>query len=369
MANLVRASSSRLIQKYRNDEGAHQRFVAIAEAYDALSHSETRQIYDRYGHDGLAQHRQGGGQRHHDPFDLFSSFFGGGGHYGGQRQGPHMELPVALPLKDFYVGSEREFAVEKQEICDACEGSGSADGHVDHCPQCGGAGIVIQKHMLAPGIFQQIQMACDKCGGKGKIVRLPCKQCGGSRVMRKTSTYMLTVEKGAPKGSKILFENEADASPDWVAGDMIVQLEEEDAKMGESQELRVDGAFFRRNGKDLFWKEVLSLREAWMGDWTRNLTHLDGHVVQISRKRGESVQPNAVEIIEGEGMPLPSEEQHGSEEQFGALHVEYAVVLPDQMENGMEKEFWALWEKWRKKNGVNLERDNGRPPGPIRDEL
>ena len=280
-----------------------------------------------------------------------------------------MELRIGLPLKDFYTGSDREFTVDKQEICDSCEGSGSSDGHVDHCPQCGGSGMVIQKHMLAPGIFQQTQMGCDKCRGNGKIIRSPCKICGGSRVVRKTSTYNLAVEKGAPKGSKILFENEADASPDWVAGDLIVHLEELEPEMDDFEESRVDGSFFRRNGPDMFWKEVLSLREAWMGDWTRNLTHLDGHVVQLSRNRGSPVQPNSVEIVQGEGMPLPTEERQSNDEEFGALHVEYAVVLPDQMESAMEKEFWTLWETWRKRIGVDLGKDSGRTTAAIREEL
>ena len=330
--------------------------MAIAEAYEVLSDSESRQIYDRYGHDGLARHRQGGGQRHHDPFDLFSQFFGGGGHFGGsgQRRGPDMELRVGLPLKDFYMGNEREFSVEKQEICETCEGSGSADGHVDLCSQCGGAGVVVQKHMLAPGIFQQIQMGCDRCGGKGKIVKSPCKECGGSRVARKTSTYNLVVERGAPKGARILFENEADASPDWVAGDLIVHLEELEPEIEKTTEGRVDGTFFRRSGNDVYWKEVLSLREAWMGDWTRNLTHLDGHVISLGRKGGDSIQPNTVEVLKGEGMPLPIEEQQQNEDEFGSLHVEYAVILPDQMEAEMEDDFRALWNKWHKKSGVRI---------------
>ena len=52
------------------------------------------------------------------------------------------------------------------------------------------------------------------------------------------------------------------------------------------------------------------------------------------------------------------DDQHDS---HGKLYVEYVVVLPDQMEGGMEKEFWGVWEKWRKKNGVNLLKDSGRP--------
>jgi len=108
-----------------------------------------------------------------------------------------------------------------------------------------------------------------------------------------------------------------------------------------------------------------------MGDWTRNLTHLDGHVVQLSRKQGEVVQPLAVETVKDEGMPIWHEghmHEHDHGEEFGSLNVEYSVVLPDQMESGMRKDFSALWEKWRKKNGVDLGKDTGRPV-PARDEL
>ena len=282
-----------------------------------------------------------------------------------------MEVRVSVPLSDFYNGHEHEFSIEKQQICEECEGSGSADGTVETCGQCNGRGMVIQKHMLAPGIFQQVQMGCDKCGGKGKTIKHPCKVCGGSRVVKKTASHTLHVEKGMPKGSRIVYENEADESPDWVAGDLVVQVGEKEAEYGDEGQ-RTDGAFFRRKGRDMFWKEVLSLREAWMGDWERNLTHLDGHVVRLGRTRGEVVQPNQVEVVNGEGMPVWLQEQEQSragEEEFGQLHVDYTVVLPDQVERPMEKEFWALWEKWRKKIGVNLAKDSGRPRQAEHSEL
>lgn len=363
--------------KTRGNDSAHDKFVAIAEAYDALSTPETRRIYDQYGHEGLQQHKQSGGGHGpaHDPFDLFSRFFGGSGHFGhaggGQRRGPDMEVRVLLPLRDFYNGRETEFSVEKQQICEECEGSGSADGAVDTCQKCGGRGMVVQKHMLAPGIFQQVQMGCDVCGGRGQTIRTPCKVCGGSKVVRKVETHSLSVEKGVPRGERIVYENEADESPEWVAGDLVVRLDEQTPELGSADEERTDGTFFRRKGKDLFWKEVLSLREAWLGDWTRNLTHLDGHVVRLGRPRGQVVQPNTVEIVKGEGMPVwHGDHQHDPvEEETGALYVEYAVVFPDQMDKSMEKDFWALWEKWRKKNGVDLKKDSGRPEVKAHDEL
>ena len=384
----------------RGDESVLKKFVQVSEAYEALSNSETRRIYDQYGHEGLEQHRQGGGAaRHHDPFDLFSRFFGGGGHFGhggGQRRGPNMEATVQIPLRDFYNGVDTDIHVEKQTICEQCEGTGSADGQVDTCDQCGGRGVVIQKHMLAPGIFQQVQSMCGLCGGSGKSIRHPCHACAGSKVVRKVTTHSLHVDPGMPKGVRLNFENEADESPDWVAGDLIVKLVEKTPTLGgrsssssrekandddddddDDEEMdRADGTFFRRKGIDLFWTEVLSLREAWLGDWTRNITHLDGHVVRLSRPRGQVVQPSAVEVLKGEGMPIWSEDPHrppppkgvnSKHHAFGALHVTYLVVLPDQMNPTMEKDIWTVWDQWHRKVGVDLATDSGgrRPRSSI----
>ncbi|KAI4644227.1 hypothetical protein J4E93_006127 [Alternaria ventricosa] len=355
--------------KNPGDDEASGKFVEIAEAYEVLSKKETRKIYDQYGHDGIKQHKEGGGPRQHDPFDLFSRFFGGSGHFGhqgGERRGPNMEVRVALPLRDFYNGRRTEFTIEKQAICSACEGSGSEDGHVETCGTCGGRGIRIQRQQLAPGLFQQVQVHCDQCHGKGKTIKKPCPVCHGSRVIREAESHDLEIEKGMPKGVRITYENEADESPDYVAGDLIVHLVEAEPAMGEQNHERTDGTFFRRRGKHLFWREVLSLREAWMGGWTRNITHLDGHIVQLSRKRGEVVQPNMVEIVKEEGMPVWAQQLENHEGlQYGDLHVEYIVVLPDQMEKSMEKEFWSVWEKYRAKKGVSIDAELGRPTEPI----
>ncbi|KAF1942441.1 DnaJ protein-like protein [Clathrospora elynae] len=367
-----------LSKKYHPDKNhgsdtAAQKFVEVASAYEVLSDKETRKIYDQYGHDGIQQHKQGGGggsRQQNDPFDLFSRFFGGSGHFGhhgGERRGPNMEVRVAVPLRDFYNGRKTEFTIEKQAICSACEGTGSEDGHVETCDTCGGRGVRIQRQQLAPGLFQQVQMHCDACQGKGKTIKHPCPVCSGSRVIRESETHVLEIEKGMPKGVRITYENEADESPDYVAGDLVVHLAESEPALGQLEHERTDGTFFRRRGKDLFWREVLSLREAWMGDWTRNITHLDGHIVQLSRPRGSVVQPHAVEIVKDEGMPIWHQQLENNEGlQFGDLHVEYVVVLPDIMEKSMEKEFWSVWEKYRKKKGVQIDGHLGRPEGAIK---
>src|ERR671934_2829378 len=56
---------------------AEERFKEVVEAYEVLSKSETRQLYDRYGHAGL---RGGGFTPGHFDFgslsDIFAAFFG-----------------------------------------------------------------------------------------------------------------------------------------------------------------------------------------------------------------------------------------------------------------------------------------------------
>src|SRR3954462_13435070 len=73
-----------------DEPDAEERFREVSEAYEVLSNSETRQLYDRYGHAGL----KGGGYRPtHTDFgnlgDLFSAFFGDdlfGGAAGGRTR-------------------------------------------------------------------------------------------------------------------------------------------------------------------------------------------------------------------------------------------------------------------------------------------
>ncbi|KAI5807486.1 DnaJ domain-containing protein [Peziza echinospora] len=340
--------------KNPGNEEAQSKFVELATAYEALSNAESRRIYDQYGAEGLKQHEQqrNGGGGHHDPFDVFSRFFGGGGHFGGshQRRGPNMEVRVSVPLKDFYTGQEVEFELEKQQICEECEGTGSADRRTETCHHCNGRGARIQKHMIAPGMFQQVQVVCDACGGKGQLITDPCPICHGHKVVRKVDSHILTVEKGAPTNIRVAFESEADAHPDYVAGDLIVTIEEKAPDLSgpvsadaRDDEPPTDGIFMRRRGKDLVWKEVLSLREALFGDWIRNITHLDGHLVRLGRKKGEVIQPGFVDVIPGEGMPIWNSD---SGDEFGNLVVEYEVILPDLAQKEFLRDLQAVFEKY-----------------------
>jgi DnaJ-class molecular chaperone len=51
--------------------------LTILLAYEVLSDDDLRQVYDRYGEDGVKQKQSGGGQQQNPFGDFFSQFFGG----------------------------------------------------------------------------------------------------------------------------------------------------------------------------------------------------------------------------------------------------------------------------------------------------
>ncbi|XP_042495274.1 chaperone protein DnaJ-like [Macadamia integrifolia] len=61
------------------------KFKELAQAYEVLRDLDNRQIYDQYGEDALKE-GMGGDAGAQDPFDIFQSFFGGGGSSRGRRQ-------------------------------------------------------------------------------------------------------------------------------------------------------------------------------------------------------------------------------------------------------------------------------------------
>jgi len=62
---------------------AVEKFKQISEAYEVLSNADKRELYNKYGKDGLKE----GGFSGSNPFDIFASFFGDFGGFGGSRKG------------------------------------------------------------------------------------------------------------------------------------------------------------------------------------------------------------------------------------------------------------------------------------------
>ncbi|KIY44036.1 DnaJ-domain-containing protein [Fistulina hepatica ATCC 64428] len=329
----IKAAYKRMSKRYHPDKNnspdAEAKFIEVAHAYEVLSDEETRRIYDQYGEEGLKA-REGGGQRHTNPFDMFSSFFGRG-HPGNQqaRRGPSSLVQMEVTLADIYTGASLEFDLKKKILCDHCRGTGAAsDSDIHTCSGCGGSGVKIVKQQIFPGMFAQSQMTCDECGGRGKKVVKQCPHCHGEKLIDHVSHYTLDLDPGVPEGHDYIYEGEADESPDWEAGDVIIRVQS-----------RVESGGFRRKESSLYWKETIGVDEALLG-FERNLTHLDGHIVRLIREG--VTQPGFVQVVHGEGMPVFEQSTYGD------LYVEYNVVLPLELSPDTRRELQQVFGAKRK---------------------
>lgn len=120
-------------------------------------------------------------------------------------------------------------------------------------------------------MFQNVQMHCDQCGGRGKVTKHLCGVCHGHRIVETTSTLDLHVDRGLPEGAEVIFPGEADESPDYAAGDVVVRVRSK----------RVAGGFVRKES-NLYWKETLTVAEALLG-FKKTVQGLDGHAIILQR--------------------------------------------------------------------------------------
>jgi len=309
--------------KNPGNQEASKKFMDIGNAYEVLSDESKRRIYDQYGEEGLKQGGSGGAQ-FRNPFDIFSSF-GFGQQQGQQEQkkGVNIEIPLEVSLKDLYLGQELKVAHKKQVLCPKCRGTGAKDpDDVYVCPECKGSGTKIYTQQLGPGFMTQTQRTCDKCGGKGKIVKTTCPFCQGKKVSVDEDTFTITVERGMPDGHQIVFEQEADESPEVTPGDVIFKIKTMPHKR------------FERRGNDLHMKMTISLLEALVG-FSKNIKHLDGHEVIV--KRDEVTKPGEIINIEGEGMP-----HHNYSSQSGNLYIEFIIKMPAKLTEEQKQGFRNL---------------------------
>merc|ERR1719382_1566546 len=295
-------------------------------AYEVLSNPEKRKLYDQAGEQGIKEGGSGGGGGM-NPMDIFDMFFGGGGGdpFGrgggfGRQRGPrrtkNLVHQLSVSLEDMYNGTTRKLALQKNVICDACEGLGGKAGAVQKCPNCRDSGMQVRIQQLGPGMMQQIQSMCGECHGEGERVdpKLRCKKCNGRKVNRERKILEVSVDKGMEDGQKVTFSGEGDQEPGLEPGDIIIVLDEK------------AHALFKRNGQDLIMKMDISLTEALTG-LKKAVKTLDDRTLVIQTVRGEVIKSGDLKMVRGEGMP-----QYRNPFEKGRLIIQFNVVFPPSLE-------------------------------------
>ena len=302
-----------------DDPQAEEKFKEAAEAYEILSDPERRATYDRYGHEGL---RSGGWSPSYDAFgslsDLFDAFFGGGGGgggffggRGGPRQGGDVAVAVEISLSEAARGASVEVAYEAVGVCGNCNGNGAEPGTpITTCERCGGAG---QLQAVSRTPFGQVMrtMACDVCGGEGKVAQTPCKRCRGRGREVTSHTLKVDVPAGISDGQRIRLSGRGHSGdPGAPQGDLyvVVHIAEDER--------------FLRDGDDLVCVLDVPAPLAALGA-TLEVPTLDGPE-SIDVPAG--TQPGEILVLRGKGMP--GLRRAG---RLGDLRVVVNVVIPRRL--------------------------------------
>ena len=232
----IKKAYRKLARKYhpdRNpgDEEAEKKFKEISAAHDVLSDPEKRKEYDA---GGMFEFGGGGGQ---GPFgaggpaggfggfdfgDILGSVFNRGGGRGPQTQqvrGRDLETEVALSFDQAINGTQISVTVPKSSRCGTCHGSGAKPGtSPTTCPRCQGRGVESQ----GQGLFS-ISQPCPQCGGAGQIIEDPCPTCGGSGLTQQTKRYKVNIPAGVKDGSRIRLAGKGEDGPQGgPPGDLYV---------------------------------------------------------------------------------------------------------------------------------------------------
>jgi molecular chaperone DnaJ len=118
-------------------------------------------------------------------------------------------------------GLSIDIQVPRMEECGRCTGKGAEpeDG-LTTCPICRGRGEVIYQQA-----FLSVRRTCSQCGGRGQIIRRPCKECKGEGYQRRERKLKVNIPAGVDNGTQLRLSQEGQPGANGgPPGDLYVVL-------------------------------------------------------------------------------------------------------------------------------------------------
>ncbi|MEA3476409.1 MAG: molecular chaperone DnaJ [Candidatus Cloacimonadota bacterium] len=350
----IKSAYRRLAMKYhpdknRDDPNAAEKFKEASEAYEILSDSKKRNLYDQFGHAGVdSQFGAGGFQwsnfTHAGDFSdifgdlggIFENFFGGAfGGFGARtrrysaNRGEDLKISLSLTLEEIATGVSKKIKVNTKSECEYCHGTGSADGKISTCPLCNGTGQVRQVRQSFFGQMSTIA-TCPKCQGKGTIIKNKCTHCYGEGRISKVKTVKIDIPAGVAGGQYLNLRGQGNAGKQGgPSGDILVFIKEK----------RND--IFERDGQDLICTFPITVSKAVLGG-SIDVPTLQKH---IKMRIPSGIQPGKVFRLRSQGLPYLNSSRKGD------LYVKIIVVIPTKL-SSEEREYYKRLEIFDEKRNL-----------------
>jgi molecular chaperone DnaJ len=346
----IKRSFRKLAQQWHpdvsTDPDADARFKEINEAYQVLSDAQRRQAYDMFGRAGVGGTGAGG----YGPFggfqgfgDIFDAFFGGAAPGGTARRtrrpsGADLRYDLTLTFEEAIRGAEKDLTFTALDGCEACNGSGAAEGSTPAtCPQCGGSGEVREVRSTLLGQMVNVT-PCGRCRGTGQVIEHPCPTCRGDGRVERKRTLRVTVPPGIDDGHQIRLTGEGEAAPrGGTPGNLYVVTHVEEHPL------------LKRDGTELYLQLSLSITQAALGAQVPIVTPDGEELLEVK----PGTQPGTEIRRRGKGVPYLR--RPGTR---GDLHVLVDVEVPTRLSDRQRE----LLERFAAESG-ELSTDGHDGPG------
>lgn len=326
----IKKAYRKLALKYHPDKNkepsAEEKFKEVAEAYEILSDSKKREIFDKYGEEGLKAGGGGGGGGPSagapggaspggftytwsgDPNETFKMFFGNSNPFSmffGENGGDDDESFGGFQRGFGGFGPGSNFNI------------GGPGGGMHGAG--GGSNLQKKKSQDAP-IFHDLLVSLeDIASGTTKKMKISRKVLNPDNRSTHIEDKVLTIDvkPGWKAGTKITFPREGDQGPNTIPADIVFVVKDK------------SHPFFKRDGSDLVYTAKIGLKEALCGT-TITVPTLDGRKKQVVIT--DVINPHTEKHIPGEGLPYPKQTN-----KRGDIIVKFDIKFPDSL-NGVQKQ-------------------------------
>jgi DnaJ family protein A protein 2 len=252
MDELKKSYKKLCIQHHPDKGGDENEFKKISEAYNILKDPEKRDVYDKFGVDGL----QNGMAQNVDVQSMMENLFGFG--FGGKqsqnRPPPPQFISLRLSLEDIVNGNSNYVYILNRKIVDRTK-------ERRECKLCQGKGFRVMARQMG---FMQMQQQVE------------CPQCKGAKYENMDELFQtiqekitVPIPKNCSEQHKFVVRNKQDERLEGESGDVVLVIAFEEHPV------------FKRRNHDLFVEIKLTFVESMTG-FTKQIELLDKTNMTIS---------------------------------------------------------------------------------------
>jgi len=316
----IKKAYRKMALKYHPDKnkspGAEDKFKEVAEAYEVLSDKQKREIFDKYGEEGLKGGIPGGSSGpggnftytfSGDPRATFESFFGTSSPFDGIFESMGGD-PFGMGMGG--MGGPRSNMNRMHFSSDMGE---PMEMDTDGFHGFGGPSSRGKKRQDPP-VYHDLKVSLEDiftgCTKKMKITKKVLNADGRS-TRTEDKVLEIQVKPGWKEGTKITFPKEGDQRANTQAADIVFTIKDKPHPV------------FKRDGSNLLFTANVTLREALTGT-TIQIPTLEGRTVRLPIHG--VIKPSTKQRISGEGLPFPKQPTRR-----GDIIVSFDIKFPDHL--------------------------------------